>query len=71
MDIPFHAAMEHSTKPVTVRSHGKNTPEKRTKKEKPGSLSQGHWVSLVFHLCRTSLVCDCWDGRVKEFPEQL
>jgi hypothetical protein len=25
MDIPFSAAMEHSKKPVKVRSHGKNT----------------------------------------------
>jgi hypothetical protein len=28
MDIPFSAALEHSKKPVTVRSHGKNTAGK-------------------------------------------
>jgi hypothetical protein len=72
MDIPFHAAMECSKNPVTVRSHGKNIPEKRIKKRKARQPVSG---PLGFPLLRNStcverhLVCDCWDGRVKELRE--
>jgi hypothetical protein len=58
MDIPFHAAMECSKNPVTVRSHGKNIPEKRIKKKKsPAACLRAAGLPSVeeFHLCRTSL----------------
>jgi hypothetical protein len=34
MDIPFHAAIEHSKKAVKVRSHGRTRPASRTKNNK-------------------------------------